>query len=421
VRWGTPTGTRPSLSCRSLHRDTSVAVHHLGAVDHSDNLTGVSTTRTRFQARLRRSRIATLTSSVLFMSVLLAPATALADTHLRQSEVPLLSVAEALKVQLNFSRAMSAAMNSGSPAALSRLTVPGIVRDAYLLTCASTLYGNFYGACSGGFEPTSAETSVIVPLEKHYPLYFLSQSKGRGYVETYNTSSSDGGFMQLEVLTKRGPSSPWQVAFDTNFYSYPNLQVIPEFFYTSSNSAGLDEPSTVRPPLATSDFPSLLDTYLQSCIDRSAVPTKTLFVNAGSDDAYLGCLHAAQGQQGAVDNFGRRDYNYLSPGNSATQHWQFGVDAPGVISGPNTLLMDCFSVAIAQVYKPGPGSAVLVQPQDQSEYGPALPPGRYASVTENGLHSVCLVTDGQHLWTYGYRPALSFGFSGTLAGPGVVV
>jgi hypothetical protein len=372
----------------------------------------------RLLTRSRRSFVAALTSLALLMSVVVSPANGVSDPRSPKSQVPILSVAEALKVQLTFSRAMSAAMTSGSPSALIRLTAPGIVRESYLLTCAFRLYHNFYGACSGGREANSTKTSVIVPAETRYPLYFLAETKGTGFVETYNTSSPDGGFMQLEVLTQQTRTAPWQVAFDTNFYNYPNIQVVPEFFYYSSNTAGLDESSTVRPAVPTSEFPSLLVAYLQSCISRSAVPSKTIFVNAGSDDAYLACVHAAQGQQGAVDNFDQRDYNYLSPGNSAAQHWQFGIDAPGVISGPNALSMDCFSIVVTQVYKPGPGSDVLVQPPNGSEYGPALAAGQYASVTEQGVHSVCMVTDGRHLWTYGYRPALTFGFSGTLEGPG---
>jgi hypothetical protein len=308
---------------------------------------------------------------------------------------PLLLPGPARTVALSFWSRWQSALASGDAAQIRRLSTPGPVQDAWVDVCTDKSYA-FFTPCK--VEPFLG-LSVIVPIEPKYPLYLLAQFKTREQIERGNALQTTyfGGALELDVLTKASPSAPWRLSFDSGDGS--STLTPPAYFPFVPMSGvgyddGLDAPDEVVFDHPITKVPNLLDAYYQTWADTGAPPPNSPIYN-GPFSSGLGAQIAAGGRQGSVSE-GYRVYTYWAADPAVTGLWKFYVTQANAKHFPdfNPFLMECFSLEVTYVYKPGPGEDEIVQRSSRIDFGPDLAPGIYSKVTQIQLDNACVETDG---------------------------
>jgi hypothetical protein len=265
--------------------------------------------------------------------------------------------------------------------------------------------------------------SVVVPIEPHYPLYFLAQYKTRDEFISNPVLETTyyGGALDLDVLTKRSPSAPWRLSFSTETSSptktppaFVNVVTMKGVGYDD----GLDGPVGFIMTGPMAKVPDLFAAYYQAWKDTGAPPPGTDILG-GTFTSDMGAQIAAGGEQGAVSGGTRLDA-YWKADVATTGVWRFGarLTAAGNFGEDNPFLMECFSLEVDNVYTPGPGEGALVQRESQIDYGPGLAPGVYSRIVESTLHNSCAVTNGSEYVAIGYGGGDIYAESGTLVNGG---
>lgn len=234
---------------------------------------------------------------------------------------------------------------------------------------------------------------VVVQRQTSYPAVFLGSVVTRSQtVDQYQ--GHPAAFIANMVFTRSDRSSPWRLAIWSGYtgaYDYGNFE-IPQWDPTDrmvpgSWSFSLPPPS--HPGLNTSRLAATLAADWQSWADRGVgVPSSPFSSVYG------------QSMRSAVDYWKAK---------GVTAHWLFRPD-PSVGVYEFALFdkndMACTAVDYEKTLTPGKTSLVFHQGDDQTDWGPALDPGDYQSITFSGVVEVCLYIQPGHAAIEVYTPGL---------------
>jgi hypothetical protein len=271
--------------------------------------------------------------------------------------------------------------------ALTQLVAPGVVRRSELLE---------YAWPTGGCVPEKRPRPVfsiesVVPLQRTYPIYFLSQVLTNEYIGNFG-SNNISSWVELQVLTKSGPSKPWQLSFDAGYdgvHSPP-----PEMSFDEQESASQvpgSAPLFINPapslvgPVATNRYLPLLAAYWQSWKDIGAAPPRTVFRNDGDTSGFGEQIAAAP--QGNTLGAGRQDYAYSADLEAGS--WVF--------SAFGGYPMVCGTIQVTDTSTPLGGLPAFVQNSDRTNWGMALPPDVYSRIVTTNTHQSCVYAIGSQL------------------------
>ena len=244
-----------------------------------------------------------------------------------------------------------------------------------------------------GFAPNRPNPTATLPPHQTYvprqtgwPASFLAE------VDTTNTGKP---WLEVMVFQRKGPASPWQVAYDTGYVPRAAARTDPPTGDTFGYNVAT--PITWTDPR---DAVGALARYWQSWLDTGRT-------HAG-DPTFAPGLWTTDFLRGRADGQGKRDTNGL-PG-----HYRYSTrsDAPVWVFGVYTGKYDL-------VCSPMQESATWTGPAHQDahrqKWGRSLAPGVYRSVTTDSIREPCVLVptspgplivfgaDIWHLRTHGVR------------------
>ncbi|MDQ6949908.1 MAG: hypothetical protein M3256_27585 [Actinomycetota bacterium] len=268
--------------------------------------------------------------------------------------------------------------------AVSQLVAPGPLRTGELYNCAWPL-----GGCVKESRPRPIESvRTVVPVQSAYPIYFLAEIQTSQYVDAGDGRSSLAPWVELQILTKAGPSTPWQMNFDSG-YKGVNPTSPPLLPFDSQPLSPSDEPpgaaggdvDNPRPgsssPTPGSGFIGQLAAYWQHWKDDRSAPASSLFVNDGETSGFGAYL--AQSPQNNIYRGSRQ--HYLFSADRAAGEWTF--------SGSGGLPVVCGTVLDSSTNTPVSAPSLL-QNTSRSNWGMALPAGYYKRIDSKTIHETCI-------------------------------
>jgi hypothetical protein len=264
--------------------------------------------------------------------------------------------------------------------ALTQLVSAGPVLASELNECAWPT-----GGCVDETQPRPIVTiESVVPVQRTYPLHFLTQIRTDEYLGENSGPPKLSSWVELQVLTKAGPSSPWQLSFDTGYNGV--TAVVPGIPFDqervgvqdSGNTSAAFNPAPIKQgPVAASRFLPLLAGYWQSWKDTGAAPPHTVFAQDGDTSGFGQQL--AGSRQGAV--YGGIEQRYLYRWYPGGGSWEFSVNGG--------YPMVCGSISVALTSTPVSGGP-LNQNLDRTNWGMSLAPGEYTSIVTENTHQSCV-------------------------------
>jgi hypothetical protein len=275
--------------------------------------------------------------------------------------------------------------------ALSQLIAPGPLLASTIDNCAFP-----DGKCAPEKTPRSFSTLVLaVPRQTTYPLDFLAELRTTQWVDMSDGVDAWEPWVELQVLTKKSASSPWQLSFDTGYDGVnstpPPLMTFDTYsvgFGTPDIEAYATRPSA-SPPVPASKYLPLLAALYQSYKDTGAPPASTPFVKNGYARAIGADL--ATDREGEVYAGNRQHYSFSADAGAGA--WQFSNGGYPLVCGS---VVDAATVT--------PVSGLIYQNGDETNYGIPLPPGEYKQVTTFAIHQTCVVVVQGGLDNFGDSP-----------------
>lgn len=291
------------------------------------------------------------------------------------SAQPLVTPNQAVTVSTEMWRLWQQALVRNDTRALSQLTPPGFLRQGVLYNCVWP-----QGGCVQQGSPLTMESVVpVVPVQRAYPLYFMAQITTKSYVQKQSGGPSVlEPWLDLQILTKASPSSPWRISFDSGYNaadgSAPPLLPVDSVALpcTSPHTRCLEyNPAPDRtPPVAADRYLPLLAGYWQSWKVNRAAPAHTLFVRDGDTSGFGSSI--AQTPQ---DSHDRYDFHL----DAAQGVWSFSAGGYPMMCGTIVDTSDTLSA-----------SGSMNQNPDRTNWGMQLPPGRYSSIVTQTTHQSCV-------------------------------
>jgi hypothetical protein len=233
--------------------------------------------------------------------------------------------------------------------------------------------------CTFGCPPprprTIADLDVFVPRQTAYPAAFMAQVLTTEY-------HSSRPLVELMVFTRASPSQPWSLAFDTMYAGNSQLTVYPD----SVDGGAFDADPPAVAGIDPTTLPAQLAAYWQHWKDAGSAPAATPFADSSFTSVVGQAFHEALLERRA-DGIAA-DVTYA--GDGADGVWTFAVSPKGV--GSNQFALTCGTVKYGAVDTSTRSGGTLVQDQGFQPFGTLLRPGGYASVTEQGVHETCFLT-----------------------------
>jgi hypothetical protein len=264
--------------------------------------------------------------------------------------------------------------------ALTELVAPGPILRSELLQCAWP---------TGGCVPETRPRPIfslesVVPLQRTYPIYFLAQVATNEYVGDNFGTNDISRWVELQVLTKAGPTTPWKLSFDAG---YDGVHSPPPEMAFDQQGAGapvagaapplLNPAPTNTGPVGPARFLPLLAAYWQSWKDAGAAPAHNLFRNDGDTSGF--------GQEIAGSRQGNTEGGY-----EQQYHYSFDRDAGSwLFSAYGGYPVECGTVEVTDTATPVDGIP-LEQGSDRTDWGMALAPGLYSRIVTTNTHQSCV-------------------------------
>ena len=236
------------------------------------------------------------------------------------------------------------AMVAGDRGSLRALTTPSALNDSIATLDCGCLNGPM----------TYTTSAVSAPRQSTYPVTFMAGLSGTGYNQLSHT--------WWVVFTKPSATTPWVIASIAGYTGGGGL----DGFTAYSDAA----PATVPFPLQ--DAAQAYVDYFQG-LDTTHDPGTGLPAHYAHDnilDSEVG--DTTQIRQRRVADGLHETFTHAVD--------QVSPVFAQVIDGSLYGAMECFSVRSTDVVTPT-GSAPIVQPADEQEWGLLVPPGSYASLT----------------------------------------
>jgi hypothetical protein len=274
--------------------------------------------------------------------------------------------------------------------ALSEIIAPGPLLAGTIDNCAFP-----GGSCVFEKTPRSFSTLILgVPRQSTYPLDFLAELRTTQYVEMSNGSDRWEPWVELQVVTKKSATAPWQLSFDTGYDGVdsrpPPLMTFDQYSdFGSQNIEAYATAPRIAPPVPTSKYLPLLAALYQSYKDKGEAPRSTPFVKNGYARAIGSDL--ASDRQGEIYDGNRQYYSFSADPSAGT--WQFADDGYPLICGS---VVDTSTVT--------PISGLIYQNANEQNYGIPLPAGEYEQVTTLTTHQTCVVVVQGGIDNYGDSP-----------------
>lgn len=303
------------------------------------------------------------------------------------SGAPLLVTStQATQVATTMWQQWEAALVSDDTQALTQLISPGPTLQGTINACADP-----NGQCVAETQPRPINSlSTVVPVQDHYPLYFLAQIQTTNFATGLNGLAAWEPWVELQILTKKSPTSSWMLSFDTG-YDAPGggTPTLLPFNLVSASTLPGGSPGLINvapvgvPPHPPGQYLSLLGAYWQSFADVGHAPRPSAFI----DDGYTSGVgqNFARFPQGTLYAGHREDTSF---GASKGQSWAF------TANGGYPLI--CGSVTETTTYT-ATSAGPMYQNADESNYGVPLPPGDYSRITAESAHSTCIFVDSGSL------------------------
>lgn len=271
--------------------------------------------------------------------------------------------------------------------ALSQLISPGPVLDGTINGCAQP-----DGKCVEETKPRPMESlTTIVPVQSSYPIYFLSEVRTIGYATGLNGLQSWEPWVELQILTKNSPTSPWQISFDSG-YDAPNGEtpmLLPFDLVSGSTlptpmAGDMNEAPNQTPPQPADQYLSELGSYWQSFVDVGHAPYSTDF----GEDGYTSGVgqQLARFPQGSTYVGHKQNFSFTSPPSQPS--WVFSASGgyPMVCGAVNETEIDTTNA-----------NTPMYQNTDESNYGTPLSPGDYSEIINQSAYDTCVFVDGPGL------------------------
>jgi hypothetical protein len=275
--------------------------------------------------------------------------------------------------------------------ALTQVVAPGPTLAGELNNCDWPT-----GSCVDETKPRPIITiESVVPVQRTYPLFFLTQIRTNQYLGEQPAPDKLAPWVELQVLTKTGPSAPWQLNFYTGFDG--KSAHVPELSFDEEASGAQDfgnTSSTFNPaptmtgPTPSSSFLPFLAQYWQSWKVTGGPPPHTVFVNDGGTSGFGKQL--AGSRQGAVYNGIEQRYLYQFFPQGGL--WEF--------SAYGGYPMVCGSVTVRLTSTPVDGGPLNQNP-DRTNWGMPLAPGQYSKIVTVDTHQACVYVIGNKLDSVG--------------------
>jgi hypothetical protein len=299
--------------------------------------------RSHFRALVSRStkKVALLTSVILVGLIAVAPANVSSAAAVPRGDR--LNAAAVSTIFKTLWPKFALAYATGDTAGIARYTDADVQK---------AIMGWFYCGC--GARPTAhQQVNFTAPPQSGYPLSFLAEVQEKEY-------STQPGVVEV-VYTKQTSRSPWRIA-----YLVPYVNGMP-LLYTSTINTPAPKTS-----VDVAGVGNQLAAFYQTVFDTGVAPT-------------------TWPQRGALQQETDRivsSREFLSA-NHFTESLMY-------TAGPHSLdfaipqgdLM-CGEIRSHSVMSSGVAGTAIVQPLDQSLFGPPLPPGSYSSVTGDSLRDAC--------------------------------
>jgi hypothetical protein len=286
--------------------------------------------------------------------------------------------------------AWQSALYANDTRALTQLAVVGPMLDGTIYNCAFPS-----GRCSSNPQrPMLGQLEVAVPKQRSFPLYFISAIRTTNDVQNSDGLDQVEPWMELQILTKKSSTAPWQLSFDSGYNATNGVQPpFPPFDFgvgsigpSNSDEAynGVPLISTVvtkgigtsATRVPTDKYLPLLATYWQSYKDVGHAPRNSVFLDGGDSSGEGKSL--AESREGSLYAGNRSTYQFAFDPRAGTWHFTVGGGYP----------MVCGSVLDAQ--KQTPVSGLMNQNSDEVNYGVPLQPGAYFKITTSAEHEVCV-------------------------------
>jgi hypothetical protein len=266
--------------------------------------------------------------------------------------------------------------------ALTQLIAPGPLLQGQLPLCAEPGVTR----CVQEKHPRPLQSVYpVVRVQHSYPIDFLAEIQTTQYVQKDDGTTSRRPWMELQILTKAGATSPWQLSFDTG-YTAPNGSPTPIGFDTVGGQGTVpnftNPRPTRRPPVSSRRYLSLLGQYWQSWKDIGGAPPNTVFIDDGQTSGFG--QEIATPSQDSVTQGVRVHYKYFV--SRSLPSWEFSADTH--------YPMVCGFVSVTARSTPVSIGLHLFQDHDRTNWGVPLSPGSYSDVVTTTVHQSCVYVRG---------------------------
>jgi len=234
------------------------------------------------------------------------------------------------------------------------------------LDTGSALIGDLGGAeCTCAFGDSYTESRVFVPRQVRYPAHFVTMAQ---------TETSDGeALVVVMAFARSSVKTSWQLSLATSFVP---VQQLSDWSEPPTDAAGYASPPDVSIRSVAGPMPRRLAEYYQAAKDTGRVPANPFEASWWTTDL-VAKIAAHRQDRGQANNL--------------RGHFAFTV-APKdplflVLIGERDA-MACGVVHVRIVYT-GYHGRFPHQTADRLNWGPALAPGDYRSVTTTGVSQTC--------------------------------
>jgi hypothetical protein len=237
--------------------------------------------------------------------------------------------------------------------------------------------------CTMGCAPPSPrnirDLHLFVPKQATYPASFMAEVLTTAY-------HGIDPLVEIMIFTRQSAGATWFLTFNTNYGGVDHLF---DFAHPDSSSAFESLPNG-DPGLDRNALPGMLAAYWQHWKDQGTAPAGTRFVpgyftNKTGQDFFA---TRTDMHKGGIDEH----VSYTAdPARDGIWSFAINFNAPGTIY--SNAVLTCGTVRYRNVSTPAPPATSIVQGKNFDTYGTLLAPGQYGSVTENGLHESCFLTN----------------------------
>jgi hypothetical protein len=308
---------------------------------------------------------------------------------------PLVTSDQALYVATTMWSLWQQALVRNDTRALTQLASPGFLLRGEIYNCVWPNSG-----CVQQRKPLVMSSVVpVVPIQRSYPLYFMAEVTTKAYVQNNSGPDTLEPWLEMQILTKASPSSPWRLSFDSGYDGVngsnpPTLPIDGTALTCAApqSDCGYYNPQPdLTPPVAEVQYLPLLARYWQSWKVTKTAPAHTLFVRDGDTSGF-----GASIAQSPQDSGNRYDFHF----DAAQGVWSFSALGYPMMCG-----------TIVDTSKQLSGLLPFNQNLDRTNYGMQLAPGLYSSIVTQTTHQTCVYDNDHGLDAVGVD-----GFAATITG-----